>query len=325
MHRRLDDFLAQGLAGRAHGQELLVLVRAIADAVRAVSATCAKGWLVGQAGGPNIGPDALTTAAQEQASTAFFDAVSGTGVADLIFSSNSALAPGPEQRALPLKAAITALEGSANFAFNASAGSIFGVWPSNPWPPDASADASASGCSLIAAGYAIYGPATLFVLSVGDGVQCFTLDRESDSFLLTHPGLQIPDAADEFAIDMGRERLWESPVRRYITECKLGRGGYPRPRFSTPLERQPRCGSTSDTDARRGCPLSPRAGRSRPPIFTNRGCADCDAGRAGRGPGHHGPAADCAAPSPPDPGTRAIDFWIALRMRAAGALPSRAR
>ncbi len=223
MHRRLDDFLAQGLAGRAHGQELLALVMAIADAVRAVSATCAKGWLVGQAGGPNIGPDALTTAAQEHASTAFFDAVSGTGVADAIFSSNSALAPGPEQRALPLKAAITALEGSANFAFNASAGSIFGVWPSNPWPPDASADASVSGCSLIAAGYAIYGPATLFVLSVGDGVQCFTLDRESDSFLLTHPGLQIPDAADEFAIDMGRERLWESPVRRYITECKLGK------------------------------------------------------------------------------------------------------
>jgi len=56
MHRRLDDFLAQGLAGRTHGQELLALVMAIADAARAVSANSAKGWLVGQAGGPNIGP-----------------------------------------------------------------------------------------------------------------------------------------------------------------------------------------------------------------------------------------------------------------------------
>lgn len=222
MHRRLDDFLAQGLAGRTHGQELLALVMAIADAVRAISANSAKGRLVGQAGGPNIGPEALTSAALEHATTTFFDAVSGPGLAEVIFQARPDLTPGPRQKAPLLKTAITALEGSANFAFNASAGSIFGVWPSSPWPP-AAANALPSDHNPIAAGYAIYGPATLLVLTIGDGTHGFTLDRESDRFILTHPGLQIPDAADEFAIDVGRERFWESPVRRYITECKLGK------------------------------------------------------------------------------------------------------
>lgn len=222
MHRRLDDFLAQGLAGRTHGQELLALVMAIADAVRAISANSAKGRLVGQAGGPSIGPEALTSAALEHATTTFFDAVSGPGLAEVIFQARPDLTPGPRQKAPLLKTAITALEGSANFAFNATAGSIFGVWPSSPWPP-AAANALPLDHTPIAAGYAIYGPATLLVLTIGDGTHGFTLDRESDRFLLTHPGLQIPDAADEFAIDVGRERFWESPVRRYITECKLGK------------------------------------------------------------------------------------------------------
>ena len=223
MHRRLDDFLAQGLAGRTHGQELLALIMAIADAVGAISANSAKGRLVGQAGGPNIGPEALTSAALEHATITFFDAVSGPDLAEVIFQSRPALTPGPKQRAPLLKTAITALEGSANFVFNATAGSIFGVWPSSPWPPGAAADALPADHNPIAAGYAIYGPATLLVLTIGDGTHGFTLDRESDRFLLTHPGLQIPDAADEFAIDVGRERFWESPVRRYITECKLGK------------------------------------------------------------------------------------------------------
>lgn len=222
MHRRLDDFLAQGLAGRTHGQELLALVMAIADGVRAISANSAKGRLVGQAGGPSIGPEALTSAALEHATTTFFDAVSGPGLAEVIFQARPDLTPGPRQKAPLLKTAITALEGSANFAFNASAGSIFGVWPSSPWPP-AAANALPLDHTPIAAGYAIYGPATLLVLTIGDGTHGFTLDRESDRFILTHPGLQIPDAADEFAIDVGRERFWESPVRRYITECKLGK------------------------------------------------------------------------------------------------------
>jgi len=195
---------------------------AIVDAVRTISANSGKGRLAGLGGGPNAGPEAEKLVALEHATTTFFDAVSGSGLAETIFQGRPVSAFGFEQRASPLKAAISALEGSANFSFNAAAGSIFGIWPSNTALSGAAADALSSYRSQIAAGYAIYGPATLIVLTIGDGAHGFTLDRESDQFILTHPGLQIPDAADEFAIDVGRERFWESPVRRYTTECKLG-------------------------------------------------------------------------------------------------------
>ena len=222
MQRTLDDFLAKGLAGRMHGQELLALLMAISDAARTVSANSAKGRLAGEPGGPNAGPDADVPAALQHATTAFFDAVSGPGLAEVIFEAEPGLAPGLEQKAAPLQAAITALDGSANFELNATAGSIFGVWPASLGSSRAASDALPLGQSQIAAGYAIYGPATLLVLTIGDGTHGFTLDRKSDRFLLTHPALQIADAANEFAIDVGRERFWESPVRRYITECRAG-------------------------------------------------------------------------------------------------------
>jgi len=324
MHRRLDDFLAQGLAGRTHGQELLALVMAIADAVGAISANSAKGRLVGQAGGPNIGPEALTSVALEHATITFFDAVSGPGLAEVIFQSRPALTPGPKQRAPLLKTAITALEGSANFVFNATAGSIFGVWPSSPWPPGAAADALPSDHNPIAAGYAIYGPATLLVLTIGDGTHGFTLDRESDRFLLTHPGLQIPDAADEFAIDVGRERFWESPVRRYITECKLGKADIRGRDF------QLRWSASIVADLHRilmhgGVALYPR-GQEDPGhrfLLTEAAPIAMLVEQAG-GLATTG-RQRIAQLQVRQTRARAIDFWGALRMRAARALPSRAR
>jgi hypothetical protein len=84
MQRTLDDFLAKGLAGRMHGQELLALLMAISDAARTVSANSAKGRLAGEPGGPNAGPDADVPAALQHATTAFFDAVSGPGLAEVI-------------------------------------------------------------------------------------------------------------------------------------------------------------------------------------------------------------------------------------------------
>ncbi|NBP27731.1 MAG: hypothetical protein EBU74_09010, partial [Betaproteobacteria bacterium] len=108
MHRTLDDFLAKGLAGRKHGQELLALLMAIADAARTVSANTAKGRLAGQPGGANAVPDASVSAALQHATTSFFDAVSGPGLAEVIFQARPALAPGLEQKAAPLQAAITA-------------------------------------------------------------------------------------------------------------------------------------------------------------------------------------------------------------------------
>src|SRR5207237_4968440 len=81
------------------------------------------------------------------------------------------------------------------------------------------------GRSQVAAGFAVYGPTTVLVLTVGDGTHAFTLDRESFTFVLTHSDLRIPQDSEEFAINTSNMRRWEPPVKRYIDECLAGRDG----------------------------------------------------------------------------------------------------
>ena len=81
------------------------------------------------------------------------------------------------------------------------------------------------GTQQIAAGFAVYGPSTMLVLTVGDGTHGFTLDREMGSFVLTHPDIRIPEDTAEFAINMSNMRRWEPAVKRYIDECLAGKTG----------------------------------------------------------------------------------------------------
>jgi fructose-1,6-bisphosphatase I len=76
-----------------------------------------------------------------------------------------------------------------------------------------------------AAGYALYGPSTLLVLTVGNGVHGFTLDREMGSFIYTHPFMTVPQETREFAINASNARYWEPPVQRYIAELQQGKAG----------------------------------------------------------------------------------------------------
>jgi fructose-1,6-bisphosphatase I len=77
----------------------------------------------------------------------------------------------------------------------------------------------------VAAGFAVYGPTTVFILTVGEGVHGFTLDRETYTFVLTHPEIRIPADTQEFAINASNMRRWEPPVKRYIEECLAGADG----------------------------------------------------------------------------------------------------
>jgi fructose-1,6-bisphosphatase I len=81
------------------------------------------------------------------------------------------------------------------------------------------------GSQQVAAGYCVYGPQTTLVLTVGDGVAMFTLDREQGSFVLTQDDVQIPADTKEFAINMSNMRHWDEPVKRYIDECLAGKDG----------------------------------------------------------------------------------------------------
>ncbi len=118
------------------------------------------------------------------------------------------------------------LDGSSNIAANISIGTIFSVLKKSSATDSVSEqDFLQPGTQQVAAGYAVYGPQTTFVLSVGNGVHCFTLDRETGSFILTQKNLSIPADSHEFAINMSNMRHWDQPIKRYIDECLAGKEG----------------------------------------------------------------------------------------------------
>ncbi len=118
------------------------------------------------------------------------------------------------------------LDGSSNIDVNVSIGTIFSVLrcPDGITEPDDLAFLQ-PGVKQVAAGFAVYGPATMLVLTHGHGVAVFTLDREMGSFVLTQDQVKIPEDTSEFAINMSNMRNWDAPVRRYIDECLAGKTG----------------------------------------------------------------------------------------------------
>jgi fructose-1,6-bisphosphatase I len=118
------------------------------------------------------------------------------------------------------------LDGSSNIDVNVSIGTIFSVLkaPEGMVQPT-EADFMQAGSKQVAAGYAVYGPQTMLVLSTGNGVNCFTLDREMGSWVLTQRDIQIPAKTKEFAINMSNQRHWHPPVQRYISELLAGDTG----------------------------------------------------------------------------------------------------
>jgi fructose-1,6-bisphosphatase I len=118
------------------------------------------------------------------------------------------------------------LDGSSNIDVNVSIGTIFSVLKKVGHTRGVSEeDFLQPGRQQVAAGYCVYGPQTTLVLTVGDGVAMFTLDRETGSWVLTQDGLKIPEDTKEFAINMSNMRHWAPPVKRYIDECLAGSTG----------------------------------------------------------------------------------------------------
>jgi fructose-1,6-bisphosphatase I len=122
------------------------------------------------------------------------------------------------------------LDGSSNIDVNISTGTIFSVLRCPKTDHGAYCDPDEKaflqpGRRQVAAGFAVYGPTTVFVITVGDGVYGFTLDRETYTFVMTHDNIRIPEDTQEFAINASNARRWEAPVKRYIDECLAGKDG----------------------------------------------------------------------------------------------------
>ena len=220
-HSKLTDFLAAQQAG----EPLVCLLLAIADICTDIAEMTAKGALA-----------SITEKLESQN-------IQGETQTQLDVIANDLMIEGLKKcevvaglvseemdeviniRAAQYLVAFDPLDGSSNVAVNVSVGTIFSVLnaPENRMPIEF--DYLQAGSGQVAAGYALYGPATMLVLTIGKGTQGFTLDLATKTFVLTHPNIQVAETTSEFAINASNERFWEAPIARYVDECKAGAAG----------------------------------------------------------------------------------------------------
>lgn len=218
---------------RAHGSiepDLRLLLEVVARACKRISIAVGKGALGGVLG------DAGTQNVQDEAQKKL-DVLSN----DILLEANAwgGHLAGLASEEMDLPSAIPdgypkggylllfdPLDGSSNIDVNVSVGTIFSVLrcPEGMSGSDEKAFLQ-PGTTQVAAGYAVYGPSTMLILTVGNGVSAFTLDREQGSFVLTQRNITIPEDTKEFAINTSNQRFWEPPVQRYVAECVQGKEG----------------------------------------------------------------------------------------------------
>ena len=230
----LTQFLIEQQRSGRINADLRLLIEVVARAVKAISVTVSKGALAGVLG--EAGTDNVQGEAQKK-----LDVIAN----EILLQANewgghlAAMASEEveEVHHIPFDyprggylLLFDPLDGSSNIDVNVSVGTIFSVLknPEQSQEPDENSFLQ-PGREQAAAGYALYGPSTLFVLTVGHGTHGFTLDREMGSFVYTHPFMTIPADTAEYAINASNTRFWEEPVQRYISELQAGKTG-PRER-----------------------------------------------------------------------------------------------
>lgn len=118
------------------------------------------------------------------------------------------------------------LDGSSNIDVNVTVGTIFSVLKAAPGTDAAAVDAYLQqGTEQVAAGYVLYGPSTLLMLTTGKGVQSFTFDPESKEFFLMNDKVTVPADTQEFAINMSNQRFWLPEMQSYVADLLQGEEG----------------------------------------------------------------------------------------------------
>ncbi|MGZ8410125.1 MAG: class 1 fructose-bisphosphatase [Hyphomicrobium sp.] len=123
-----------------------------------------------------------------------------------------------------LAVAVDPIDGSSNVEANITLGTIFSILPALASGGDGSSFMQ-PGHNQLAAGFAVYGPYTSLVVSVGAGTQIFTLDPATRTFIRSFYSVAIPALTSEFAINSSNYRHWEDCVRIYVDDLLRGRDG----------------------------------------------------------------------------------------------------
>ncbi|MDP2174815.1 MAG: class 1 fructose-bisphosphatase [Bacteroidota bacterium] len=117
--------------------------------------------------------------------------------------------------------AMDPLDGSSNIDVNAPIGSIFSIYKRLSMDkPVTMEDVLQTGNQQVAAGYVIYGAATMFVYTTGSGVFGFTLDDSIQEFCMSHPNIKIPQNGNIFSVNEGNYTEFPIGYKSYIDWCK---------------------------------------------------------------------------------------------------------
>src|ERR1700743_983261 len=214
----LIQFLIEERRAGHINNELSLLIEVVARACKRISVATSKGALGGVLG--NAGSDNVQGEAQKKLdviSNEILLEANAWGGHLAACASEEMQDPQPTPDAYPKGNHLLLfdpLDGSSNIDVNVSVGSIFSVLrcPDGVCDPTEK-DFLQPGVTQVCAGYAIYGPATMLVLTTGCGVNGFTLDREIGEFMLTHPDLRIAAETSEFAINASNSRYWEPAIK----------------------------------------------------------------------------------------------------------------
>ncbi len=121
------------------------------------------------------------------------------------------------------------LDGSSNTDVNGSLGTIFAIRRRKPGHGEGIEDVLAPGSAQIAAGYALYGPATMLVWTAGDGVNAFVLAREIGEFVLWREKIRMPARGKTYAVNQANAARWHPGARALLERLsgpKDKGGGY---------------------------------------------------------------------------------------------------
>lgn len=221
----LDACLARAVSHNPALKDTAAVIAAIAGAAITISEVIGRGALGGDlaaTGSQNSDGDvqkALDVIAHQRVTEAL-QAAPVAEVASEEADDVMRLNPGA-----PLAVAIDPLDGSSNIGVNMAVGTIFGIRPAVQDEANPIASFTTPGTAQLAAGFVTYGPATALVLTLGYGTQVYVLDRAERAFRLTHPALDVPATAKEYAINASNARHWEGPIKAFVEDCLRGAEG----------------------------------------------------------------------------------------------------
>lgn len=126
------------------------------------------------------------------------------------------------------------LDGSSNIDINMAVGTIFSILPyQRQGQISANSDFLQAGNQQLAAGYLLYGTSTVLALTIADNVVMFSLDPDSNDYVLIEEDVQIDADTSEYAINASNYRYWQAPMQQYIDELIAGKTGVRGRDFNT--------------------------------------------------------------------------------------------